>query len=112
MKCSVLGALLLSFVFTSPAFARFNAEYDDAPTAENCGPVDPSKPCYFGSSGPYAACTARGTQRCRTCAQLRLNSAYVCVLVVDSAYCNCSDVKQPDGTTRCLASGACTFVYN
>jgi hypothetical protein len=69
----------------------------------------PDKPCYFTGSG-YAGCTARGTQRCRDCAQLRPDSNAVCVYVMNSGYCNCSDVKLPDGSTSCRASGACTYV--
>jgi hypothetical protein len=43
-------------------------------------------------------------------AQLQYNSNFVCVYVMNGAYCNCSDVKQPDGRTSCQAGGACTYV--
>ncbi|HEY0157268.1 MAG TPA: hypothetical protein VGF28_08290 [Thermoanaerobaculia bacterium] len=105
-----LGLLVLSLLFATPAFARFNADYDDA-SQSPCGSIDPNRPCYFTGSG-YASCTARGTQRCRDCAQLQTNGTYVCVYVTSSGYCSCSDVKQTNGTTSCQAYGACTYVVS
>jgi hypothetical protein len=89
----------------------FTPNYDDAPPAESCGEIDSTQPCYFGTgSGNYSTCTARGTQRCRTCAQLTYRGPFVCIYIMQNGHCNCSDVKQPDGSTSCQAGGACTYV--
>ena len=112
MKRLIPALLVLCFVYASPAFALFSAEYDDAPPAENCGAIDSTKPCYFSISGGYFACSARGTQRCRNCAALTRTSNEVCVYIAESGYCNCSDRKQTDGSTACWASGSCTFIFN
>jgi len=105
---------ILCFVYASSAFATIEPNYADWSDFESsCGQINPDKPCWGaghgGATGSYESCRAKGTQRCRYCAQTRLDAPESCVYIASDAYCGCSVVQLPDGSTSCQTSGSCIY---